>query len=210
MDSSYNNVARHVDRPVASANGYFSYPVQNYTEPMHNTSFNHANNIQHEFSNSSTSAVFMAPMSPQPQMPLYNHDDQYNNAYSANCFVPNTNSSIVLTSVSQNLGIYNRSVGFSSNMQQPFYQEVARSTQPSPPIGTGVPCEPVPYVYSNVSPQHTSHAQPSLPELQPHTYAASVLQPNSLEPSQFCKDLVDMILIECGFQTSCKFKRKQN
>ena len=102
-----------------------------------NTSFNHANNIQHEFSNSSTSAVFMAPMSPQPQMPLYNHDDQYNNAYSANCFVPNTNSSIVLTSVSQNLGIYNRSVGFRSNMQQPFYQKVACSTPPSPPIGIG-------------------------------------------------------------------------
>ena len=166
MDS-YNNVARHVDRPVASANGYFSYPVyqvQNYTEPMHNTSFNHVSNIQHEFFNSSTSAVLMTPMSTQTHMPLYHHDGQYNNAYSANCFVPNNNNYMVLTLVSQNLGIYNQSVGFSSNMQQPFYQEVACSTPPSPPIGTGVPCKPVPNVYSNVSPQQTLHAQPSLPE----------------------------------------------
>ena len=127
MDS-YNNVARHVDRPVASANGYFSYPVyqvQNYTEPMHNTSFNHVSNIQHEFFNSSTSAVLMTPMSSQTHMPLYHHDGQYNNAYSANCFVPNTNNSTILTSVSQNFGTYDRSVGFSSNMQQPFYQRLA-------------------------------------------------------------------------------------
>ena len=80
--------------------------IQNYTEPMHNTSFNLASNIQHEFFNSSTSAVLMTPMSPQTHMPLYHHDGQYNNAYSANCFVPNTNNSTVLTSVSQNFGTY--------------------------------------------------------------------------------------------------------
>ena len=90
-------------------------------------------------------------------MPLYNHDGQYNNAYSANYFVPNTNDSTVLTSVSQNFGTYDRSVGFSCNMQQPFYQRVACSIPPSPPIGTGVLCEPVPNEYSNVSPQHMSH-----------------------------------------------------
>jgi hypothetical protein len=134
---------------------------------------------------------------------------QYNNAYSANCFVPNANNSTVLTSVSQNLGIYNRSVGFSSNMQQPFYQEVACSTPPSPLIGIGVPCEPVPNVYSNVPPQHTSHVQPSLPELQSHTYVASVLQPNSLEPSQFYKDLIDKILIECGFKPRVSLKENK-
>jgi hypothetical protein len=195
MDS-YSNIARHVGRPVSSAidlsNGSFSYPdyqVRNYTEPMQHhiyaSNFNHASNIQHELFNSSTSAVFMTPMSSQTHMPLHNHDGQYNNAYSADCFVPNTNNSIVLTSVSQNLGIYNRSVGFSSNMQQPFYQEVPCSTPPLAPIGIGVPCEPVPTVYSNVPPQHMSHAPPSLPELQSHTYAASVPQPNSLEPSQF-------------------------
>jgi hypothetical protein len=94
-------------------------------------------------------------------------------------------------------------------MQQPFYQAVACSTPPSPPIGTRVSCEPVPNVYSNVSPQHTSHAQPSLPELQSHSYVASVSQPNSLERSQFCKDLIDKILIECGFKPSASLKENK-
>jgi hypothetical protein len=94
-------------------------------------------------------------------------------------------------------------------MQQPFYQEVACSTPPSPLIGIGVPCEPVPNVYSNVPPQHTSHVQPSLPELQSHTYVASVLQPNSLKPSQFCKDLIDKILIECGFKPRVSLKENK-
>jgi hypothetical protein len=94
-------------------------------------------------------------------------------------------------------------------MHQPFYQEVACSTPPSPPIGIGVPCEPVPNVYSNISPQHMPHAQPSLPELQSHTYVASVPQPNSLEPSQFCKDLIDKILIECGFKPRVSLKENK-
>jgi hypothetical protein len=93
----------------------------------------------------------------------------YNNAYSANCFVPNNNNSTILTSVSQNFSTYDRSVGFNSNVQQPFYQEVACCIPPSPPIGTGVLFELVPNAYSNVSPQHMSHAQPSLSELQSNT-----------------------------------------
>ena len=97
-------------------------------------------------------AMFIMPISSQMHMSLYNRGGQYNNAYSANCCVPNTNNSTILTSVSQNHGMYNRSVGFSSNMHQPFYQTVACSTPPSPPIGTGVLCEPVPNEYSNVSP----------------------------------------------------------
>jgi hypothetical protein len=172
---------QHVDRPIASAishlDGCFVHPnyqSQNCIKPMQSTSFSHASKMQQEFFDSSTSAMFMTPISSQMHMPLYNHDGQYNNVYSANCFVPNTNNSTVLTSVSQNFSTYDQSVGFSSNMQQPFYQAVACSTPPSPPISTGVPFEPVPNVYSNVSPQHTSHAQPSLPELQSHSYVASM------------------------------------
>ena len=118
MDS-YSHVARHVDIPIASAishlDGCFvqpNYQSQNCIEPMQSTSFSHASNMQQEFFDSSTSAMFMTPISSQMHMPLYNHDGQYNNVYSANCFVANTNNSTVLTSVSQNLGIYNRSVGF--------------------------------------------------------------------------------------------------
>ena len=118
MDS-YSHVVRHVDRPIASAINHLdgclvhpNYQSHNYIEPMQNTSFNHTSNMQQAFFDSSTSAMFMTPISSQMHMPLYNHDGQYNNAYSANCFVPNANNSTILTSVSQNLGIYNRSVGF--------------------------------------------------------------------------------------------------
>jgi hypothetical protein len=48
-----------------------------------------------------------------------------------------------------------------------------------------------------------------LPELQSHTYVASVLQPNSLKPSQFCKDLIDKILIECGFKPRVSLKENK-
>jgi len=36
-----------------------------------------------------------------------------------------------------------------------------------------------------------------------------VPQPNSLEPSQFCKDLVDRILIECGFKPRASLKENK-
>jgi len=36
-----------------------------------------------------------------------------------------------------------------------------------------------------------------------------VPQPNSLEPSQFCKDLVDKILIECGFKSRASLKENK-
>lgn len=59
----------HVDGPIASAShldGCFVHPnyrSQNYIEPMQSTSFSHASNMQQEFFDSSTSAMFMTPVS---------------------------------------------------------------------------------------------------------------------------------------------------
>lgn len=74
--------------------------------------------MQREFYNGSTSAMFTAPSVSQTHAPLYNHDGQNNNVYSANYFTP-SDKSTVSTSVSQNFSTDDRIVGFSSNMPQP-------------------------------------------------------------------------------------------
>lgn len=84
---------------------------------------------------------------------------------SANNFVSSVATHGTLTSVSQNFSSHDRSVGFNFNLQQPSYQTVAYNTSPLPPIGTGVPDEPIPDAYFNGSPQQTTHAQITLPEM---------------------------------------------
>ena len=145
----------------------------------------------------------------QPHIPLSNNQSGQNYiGNSANNFVP-TAATPALTLVPQNFSSNNRSVGFSSNMQQPFYQKVACSTPPSPTIDNGDLYEPVPNVYSNLTLHHNSLAKPSLPELQSHTYVASVPQPNSLELSKYFKDLLHNILIECGFEAPASLKENK-
>jgi hypothetical protein len=42
-----------------------------------------------------------------------------------------------------------------------------------------------------------------------HIAMLHVSQPNSLERSQFCKDLIHKILIECGFKPSASLKENK-
>lgn len=72
MDS-YSHVASQLDGCFVHPN----YQSHNCIEPMQSTSFSHASNMQQEFFDSSTSAMFMTPISSQMHMPLYNHDGQY-------------------------------------------------------------------------------------------------------------------------------------
>lgn len=80
---------------------------------------------------------------------------------STNNFMPtfsnSTVSSTVATSV-PHISTNNRSVGFNSNFQQPFYQTIAYSTPPLPPIGTGVPFGPVPDACFNKTLQPAPHS----------------------------------------------------
>ena len=99
-----------------------------------------------------------------------------------------------LTSVPQNFSSNNRSVGFNSNLQQPYYQTVAYSTPPLPPIGTGVPYGSVPDACFNGSPQQMYHAQTSLSELPPRSYGASMPQASSPQPTENFKDQLANIL----------------
>lgn len=121
---------------------------------------------------------------------------------SANNFMPaflnSTVNSTVATSVPPNLSSNNRSVGFNSNFQQPFYQTVAYCTPPLPPTGTGVPYGPVPDAYFNKTPQTTPYS--SLPELPPHTHVAPVPQNNFLQPFEAFKDQIASMLREFGLE----------
>lgn len=88
-------------------------------------SLNSSSNMQHEFYNSGTSAMFTAPNVSQTHASLYNHDGQNNNVYSANYCTPINSGSTVSALVPQNFGNEDLSVGFSSNIQHFSYQTVA-------------------------------------------------------------------------------------
>jgi hypothetical protein len=105
----------------------------------------------------------------------------------------------VTTSVPPNLSSSNRSVGFSSNLQHPFYTTVAYYTPPLPPTGTGVPNGPVPDAWFNKTPLPAPH--PSLPELPPHTYVAPKPQNNLFQPFDNLKDQVANMLREFWYGT---------
>jgi hypothetical protein len=122
-------------------------------------------------------------------------------------FAPSASNSAIITSVPQSSTAGNRVMNF--NLQQPYYQTASYTAPSLPSMGTGVPYGPVSNVYPNVSPQHMLHAQPVLPELQPHNHAASMPQASSLEPSQNFKDQIANVLRELGLEPKGRVRAYQ-
>ena len=120
---------------------------------------------------------------------------------SANDFVSGAAPPIVTTSAPQNYGNNNRSGILNPDLQQPFSQTVAHNTPPLQPVGTGVPCGPVPSSYFSGSPLQTSHAQSSLPEYPPHACVTSAAQTNSPQSADSFKDQLAGILREFGLES---------
>ena len=179
------NDERYEKQPVRPENSRFT----NVPNPMH--------------------TLVAVPNVVQPHIPLRNNQSGHNYiCNSANNFVP-TAATPALTSVPQNFSSNNRSVGFNSNLQQPYYQTVAYSTPPLPPIGTGVPYGPVPDACFNGSPQQMYHAQTSLSELPPRTYGASMPQASSPQPAENFKDQLANILREFGLETKGRARAYQ-
>ena len=111
----------------------------------------------------------------QPYVPLNNDQCGRNNTSSlANNFSSSVASPVFSTSVLQNCSNHDRSVGFNTNVQQPSYQTTTCNTTPLLPVSTGVPCRPVHDSYFSGSPLLASHAQISLPEIQPQIGRAHV------------------------------------
>jgi hypothetical protein len=137
----------------------------------------------------------------QPQIALNN--SQYGQNFagsSAHNYLSSVATPATTASVPQNFSINNRSIGFNSNLQQPNYQTVAYNTPPLLPVGTGVSYGPVPDSYFNGSPQQTTHAQISSPDMPPRAYVSPVPQLNSSQPTDNFKDQLAGILREFGLE----------